>query len=228
MAKQPFKEQPKPGIPAYMVSFGDMMTLILTFFILLVSMAQEQNEGLLAKGLGSFAVAINSHGLNGAMSEQEKSEIFEHFRRRFNLPPEEDPEERAEDFDDASRKELLRAELAQGLKPHHELFQPMIASFDEHSIELDKTSRLYIDRLATTLRPIRGQLLLLEGHALDGADDSHLMAFQRAQIVRQYLIEEHGYNPEWVEPRAWLEEVHAGGLSTRGVDARLVTPSSND
>ena len=33
----------KKGAPSYMVSFGDMMTLILTFFILLVSMAKDQD-----------------------------------------------------------------------------------------------------------------------------------------------------------------------------------------
>ena len=38
MASRP--EEKKAGPPAYMVSFGDMMTLILTFFILLVSMAK--------------------------------------------------------------------------------------------------------------------------------------------------------------------------------------------
>ena len=85
------KKERKKGAPAYMVSFGDMMTLILCFFILLVSMAEEQNFGLLAKGVGSFIVAIESHGLNGIMSAHEKDEIFESVRRRFNLPPEEDP-----------------------------------------------------------------------------------------------------------------------------------------
>ena len=32
MAKSPRPEEPKQGPPAYMVSFADMMTLILTFF----------------------------------------------------------------------------------------------------------------------------------------------------------------------------------------------------
>ena len=79
-----YKESPKQGPPAYMVSFCDMMTLILTFFILLVSMAKEQRAGLVAKGLGSFIVAIKTHGLDGIMTGQEKAVIFEHVRRRFN------------------------------------------------------------------------------------------------------------------------------------------------
>ncbi len=228
MAKQPFKETPRARVPAYMVSFGDMMTLILTFFILLVSMAEEQNEGLMAKGLGSFAVAINSYGLSGIMSEQAKAELFDDFRRRFNLPPEEDPEQRAADFDDASRKELVRAELAEGLEPHHELFQPMIATFSTGSAELDEASRGYIDRLAATFRPVKGQTLLLEGHASDGGADRTWLAYRRAAAVRQYLIDEHRFQPSWVEARAWIEELQAGGLSTRSVDARLLTPGGED
>ena len=53
----------KKGAPAWMVSCGDMMTLILTFFILLVSMSREQHEGLVAIGVGSFLVALRSFGL---------------------------------------------------------------------------------------------------------------------------------------------------------------------
>ena len=34
------------GAPAYLVSFGDMMTLILCFFILLVAMSKERNSRL--------------------------------------------------------------------------------------------------------------------------------------------------------------------------------------
>ena len=47
----------KEGAPAWMVSFGDMMTLILTFFILLVSMSKTQQVGLVATGVGSFLLA---------------------------------------------------------------------------------------------------------------------------------------------------------------------------
>lgn len=220
-----FKEEPKQGPPAYLVSFGDMMTLVLTFFILLVSMSQEQRYGLLAKGVGSFIVAIQSHGLNGILTAEEEAAVFEHMRRRFNLPPEEDPERR-ENFVDASSKELLRTKALEALQPHSELHYPLVAVFEPGSSTLSEAGRRYLDELAPSLRPRFSQLLLLEGHASlveDGPEPVRL-AFARAQTVRRYLIEAHDFQPQRVEARAWRREVLASGAAVRAVDARLVTP----
>ena len=67
----------KKGAPAYMVSFGDMMTLILCFFILLVSMAKDQDYGLMAKGIGSFVMSVRTMGLTGILDSSEKERIFD-------------------------------------------------------------------------------------------------------------------------------------------------------
>lgn len=220
--KQPVER--KKGAPAYMVSFGDMMTLILCFFILLVSMAQQQNFGLLAKGVGSFIVAIESHGLNGILSAREREEIFESVRRRFNLPPEEDPERR-EAHVEASTLELLRAETLEALTPHHEVRQPRIATFEPGSATFDTPSREYLDRLTDTLRPGPGQILILEGHAFDAGGNDDWLAFRRAAAVREYLIREHRFRANRVEARAWIDEVITPGVATHAVDARLITPT---
>ncbi|MEL6713768.1 MAG: flagellar motor protein MotB, partial [Planctomycetota bacterium] len=120
------KEQ---GAPAYLVSFGDMMTLILCFFILLVAMSKERNFGLMARGIGSFVVQIKSMGLTGILPAHEKQAIFSQMRRRFNLPPEDDPERQAA-HEQAALNELLRAEDLEALEPYDEVRQPRIASFE--------------------------------------------------------------------------------------------------
>ncbi|MEM9800450.1 MAG: flagellar motor protein MotB, partial [Planctomycetota bacterium] len=89
------KRMRRKGAPAHLVSFGDMMTLILCLFILLVAMSKDRNFGLMARGIGSFVIQIRSMGLTGILSAHEKQEIFDEMRRRFNLPPEDDPERRA-------------------------------------------------------------------------------------------------------------------------------------
>ena len=227
MAKEK-KLKAKQGAPAYMVSFGDMMTLILCFFILLVSMGKEQNHGLMAKGVGSFIVAVQSHGLNGIMPGHEKEEVFDRIRRKFNLPPEEDPERREKHID-ASNLELIRADLLEALAPHEEITQPRIALFANDSADLTNESRAYLDKVADTMRPKINQVLLLEGHSLDaGANfhsDDQWLAFSRATAVSDYLIEEHGFRTTRVEPRAWLAEVHGKQATAPSVDARLIIPT---
>lgn len=219
----------KKGAPAYMVSFGDMMTLILCFFILLVAMSEERNYGLLAKGLGSFVVAIESFGLNGVLSDHEKQGIFDDVRRRFNLPPEEDPERRDE-HRLASSRELLRAEVLEALKPHRELHQPRLAKFAPGSWRLHPDAQRYIASQADSLRPARGQVLVLEGHAAarggpSASLDANLLAFRRAAEVRDYLMRKHDFAPDRVEARAWLLEIDTDPLMTEVVHARLVIPN---
>ena len=215
----------KKGAPAWMVSFGDMMTLILTFFILLVSMSKQQEEGLLAQGVGSFIVAVRSFGLDGLMNDAQKAEVHNNVRARFRLPPESDPENAAEAFQ-AADTEVIRAQLAEGLQPAGELNQPSVAVFPPGSAELSDSAKRYLDLLAPTLRPHAPQLLVLEGHAndADGPAD-RLLAFRRADAVRDYLVEVHGFRPRRVDARAWLEELGDQNTgASRTVDARLITP----
>ena len=55
---------------AYLVSFGDTMTTLLAFFIVLVSLAKEQTGANLHAGTGSFVRAVQSFGLPGLFSEK--------------------------------------------------------------------------------------------------------------------------------------------------------------
>ncbi|MEQ8768573.1 MAG: flagellar motor protein MotB [Planctomycetota bacterium] len=62
MAVEPAKPS-KILVPQYMVSFGDMMTNILTFFILLCSFAKQQEAGLMHDGVGSFKDELGRAGV---------------------------------------------------------------------------------------------------------------------------------------------------------------------
>jgi len=61
------KKKPPPTKPskAYLVSFGDTMTALLAFFIVLNSFAKDQTGANMHSGTGSFVNAISSIGLPG-------------------------------------------------------------------------------------------------------------------------------------------------------------------
>jgi len=64
----------KGASKAYLISFGDTMTALLAFFIVLNSLAREQTGADLHTGTGSFMSALKSAGLQGILSER-KSEL---------------------------------------------------------------------------------------------------------------------------------------------------------
>lgn len=211
------------GAPAYLVSFGDMMTLILCFFILLVAMSKTRNFGLMARGLGSFVVTVRSMGLTGVLSGHEEQAIFEQMRRRFNLPPEDDPARRAV-HEDASLKELIRASSVEKLVPHDEVRQHRIASFGPGEVSLDDNSRRYLDALAESLRPRSEQTLVLEGFATEReASSERFLALARGRAVEAYLVNEHNFDAERVLVRTWADPSGEPTKSASRVDGRLIS-----
>jgi len=62
-AKKKGKEENGPKVPGYIVTFSDMVTLLLTFFVLLQTLAVTTDQGLFKKGKASFVGAIQNFGL---------------------------------------------------------------------------------------------------------------------------------------------------------------------
>jgi len=67
MARKQSVKEP-PASKAYLVSFGDTMTTLLAFFIVLCSLADEQSGANLHSGTGSFVNALDSFGMPGTFS----------------------------------------------------------------------------------------------------------------------------------------------------------------
>jgi len=56
-------EEEGPNVPAYIVTFSDMTTLLLTFFVMLLSLAHVQDPELFNKGRDSFVQSMRNLGL---------------------------------------------------------------------------------------------------------------------------------------------------------------------
>lgn len=210
------------GPPPWLISFGDMMTLFLCFFIILVTMAKKQDAGLVARGLGTFVVALESKGMGAPLSGAQYLNAVNTFRKNFGLD-EISEEELLEGKADARNIDEVRRVLESSLRPYSALPQPSIARFAADAAELDEKARKYLDLIAESLRPGFGQLLILEGHANDPE-----LAFRRAAAVRDYLIGTHTFVNQRVEARAWAREPSFSGDVPAAVDARLIQPIPKD
>lgn len=69
----------EPSVPskAYLVSFGDTMTALLAFFIVLNSLAKEQTGANLYSGTGSFVNAFSSSGTPGHLTGDRSREVLQ-------------------------------------------------------------------------------------------------------------------------------------------------------
>jgi flagellar motor protein MotB len=76
MAKKK-KLEPSTPSKAYLVSFGDTMTALLAFFIVINSLAKEQTGADMYSGTGSFVTAFSSSGLPGTLAGDRSSEMLQ-------------------------------------------------------------------------------------------------------------------------------------------------------
>jgi chemotaxis protein MotB len=70
--KRQVTEENSPNVPAYIVTFSDMTTLLLTFFVMLMSLAHTQDKELYNKGRESFIRTIGNLGLGILYGRKDK------------------------------------------------------------------------------------------------------------------------------------------------------------
>ncbi|MHC4456524.1 MAG: flagellar motor protein MotB [Planctomycetota bacterium] len=97
-------EESSPKVPGYIVTFSDMVTLLLTFFVLLISLAQMQDPGLFGRGRESFLESISGFGL-GALYGRKHSPDFGHTKVKYFI---DSPDKWFEDRSITAREEEIR------------------------------------------------------------------------------------------------------------------------
>ncbi len=83
------EESSADEVPAYIVTFSDMVTLLLTFFVLLLTLADVQDPELFNKGRDSFVKSLEHCGL-GIFSSQKISAEFNANKTKYKTR-EDDP-----------------------------------------------------------------------------------------------------------------------------------------
>ncbi|RJP35177.1 MAG: hypothetical protein C4547_09835 [Phycisphaerales bacterium] len=189
MAKKAKKQS--AGTPDWMVTFSDMMSLLLCFFVILVSMSEIKSDQKFYEVMQSLRVAFGGYeALVGAIpgENQRKNTLIERLEA-LELPS---PQKKEGDVDDPGIDGLKWrvTDVRQGTQ----IVVGGLITFDRFSAELKPQAQ---ELVAKTAEALRGQNLKIAvtGHTTredlppDAAFPSKLeLSFARAQAVRDELI----------------------------------------
>jgi len=189
-------DEPAPiAIPEWVVTFGDMMSLLLTFFIMLVSMSEIKQED-------KYQALVDS------MREQ-----FGYTKAIESLAPG-DVKPRASEFSvmsttgRAKKKDTAKGGVPQkaptGEEPTVRIVRPgqttavgSVIAFDQASAALNQAAMTDLDITAKLLVG-KPQKIEIRGHCSTeivarsvGTDIGITLAYRRAIAVMQYLIDKH-------------------------------------
>ena len=200
-------ECPPEGLPGWMATFSDMITLLLTFFILLLSFAKTESSKF-KSALGSIRDAFGGNVLKmGEVIERGKSadnqptmlegaDVIRPFpiefmtteglldKREINRPTQEQKTELTQDLNQFSLSENASIEeVNEGLRV---IFKDPIL-FKKNSIEIESISVAIFDSLVKMLRQKRW-ILFVRGHASHLEEQSWQLSSKRAMAVVEVLL----------------------------------------
>jgi len=225
------KAQAKKGAPIYIVSYSALMTILLTFFILLCTMANEQECGLVGAGTGSFIQNINALGLPGLLPGHRTTVDLGEGRPQFAIPP------RALESSDGSDADILyqrvisvdpirlpRA-LAKYFKKEEALHVPLNMEFEPGGARLTEDAKKYLRPLVERIRMVPYHLRV-EAHVSENFifNQKYGSAWQlsaaRAAAVVRFFHDVGGISYRRMQP---LGHGSAAPLVTKPID-----PAVND
>jgi hypothetical protein len=197
MIKAPDEESSADEVPAYIVTFSDMVTLLLTFFVLLLSLADVQDPELFNKGRDSLVKAISHCGL-GIFKSQTIAPGHTTMKTRYKTH-EADPT--ADRTIDEERERLQRlferinqsmTTIPSQINTRQPQFFSLPIQFAQQQERLPNQGRVAIKRFAANLlqhaTPQDTALYVLAlGNTGGTSRDSFLLSAQRAQGIATYL-----------------------------------------
>ena len=185
MAKLP-KEEPQAGVPAFMATFADLMTLLLVFFILLNVYANERQYGLLSAMTGSISNAFFDRAGEGGLLEGAESPIErEYTRADFKYRDEED---RPESKERRTGEEVeMGRSSAERYTAQEELAISSAFSFPHGSDELTAAARKYLDTFARKYDSPDMTVKIVSRSAFTESFQPMELCYRRLRRILEYL-----------------------------------------
>ncbi len=193
-----FTEEAAPGVPAYIVTFSDMVTLLLTFFVMLLSMAQVRDPEMFNVSRDAFVDHINCYGLGMLSGKQMTPQFGSPKTKHYISDPDPDVETRTLDSEEENLRRTFK-KLSQNMETlpsqitcHKMDFTVSNIRFEPGKTELNKAAKdfmgKFINNLQAQVRSGEVKLYVL-GMANDAppGKDQWILSSLRAQKVADYL-----------------------------------------
>jgi outer membrane protein OmpA-like peptidoglycan-associated protein len=208
MAKK--KKAPAEGAPLYMGQYASLMTILLAFFISMLSLGNEKAASF-EEGLGLVQTIFNLDAGNG---------LLEFIRVMMPAKPEADEEaieqdrfflgynkgrfqQRRFDLDNVSDAEMRY------LKQVVRVATPI--TFDPAETVIKASDRDFLDRFANVLRNMPERSVTVACYSFTGSGGAdQALAAQRAAAIVRYLMDYGRINPDRLLPMGYSESRYFG------------------
>ena len=191
---------PPEGAPDWVVTYGDMMTLLLCFFVILVSLSEIKKEDQYRAVVEAVQKAFGMKGGGGAMPTQENPEMSLIQRLdEVNLQRKKEPEQSNADDPGIEGREREVTRVREGQK----FAVGGRITFEPGQSELTPLAKRSLRKVAVEFRG-NNTKIELTGHAASREISVHsqykdlwTLSFARAKAVMEYLVsEEVGIRPQ--------------------------------
>jgi hypothetical protein len=185
-------------VPAYIVTFSDMVTLLLTFFVMLLSLASVQDPEMFSRGRDSFSFAIRNFGL-GILMGMKPGPDFGHVKIKYFISK---PDRLFDGRSIHAKEEEIRRvfnELRQSMNtmPSEIVAKKTVFSvtnirFARGDARLDESAKQFLSNFCSDLqqdsgsRPVKLYVLGLAGQEATEKEQWTLSA-KRAEAAADYL-----------------------------------------
>jgi hypothetical protein len=191
-------EEKGPTVPGYIVTFSDMVTLLLTFFVMLLSLAKVNDPELIDIGRDSFFQSIRDLGL-GILSGKRPRPNFGNVKTRYFIS---EPDKLFEDRTIHAKEEETRRifnklsqfmmTLPSQIVAKKANFSVTNISFPQGRFDLNEPARRFLGEFCLDLQQDTGRKpveLYVLGLASDGMSEEEqwLLSARRAQTVADFL-----------------------------------------
>ncbi len=185
-------------VPAYIVTFSDMVTLLLTFFVMLLTLADVQDPELFNKGRDAFVRSIKFVGLGALFGRKEMPDLGT-FKPKYSIPESDDSLSRR--TIDAKTQELriifqelkeLMITLPSQIVAKRTNYSVANVHFSSGSADLNESAKKYLTEFCRDLQQNDSQNaieLYVLGLASDAKTEREqwLLSANRAQAVADFL-----------------------------------------